>query len=118
MGSMKAAGVAQPDGLPTDGGKKQPLVRIALEASARAVDQLETPEACTPSPALGSPLPPLRVRYDAVPVRSASAHVCLIGGSVSEVGAEPVAFLATAGAGGVPGLAIHTGAALQQLCMR
>lgn len=52
-----------------DGGKKQPLVRIALEASARAADQLDAPEACTPSPALGSPLPPLRIRYDASAVR-------------------------------------------------
>lgn len=66
---MKAGGVVPSDGGPTEGAKKQPLVRIALEASARAADQIEPAEACTPSPALGSPLPPLRVRYDALQVR-------------------------------------------------
>lgn len=62
MGSatMNSAG-AKPDGSVLEA-KQRPLVRVALEASARAVDQ--DVEAFTPSPAF-SPLPPLRVRYDA-----------------------------------------------------
>ena len=69
---MKAEEAVQAELPPAPGGKRQALVRIALEASARGVDQIETPEACTPNPAVGSPLPPLRIRYEAAQVIIAS----------------------------------------------
>ena len=74
---MKAEGAIPVEVPPVAGGKRQALVRIALEASARSVDQIETAEAYSPSPALGSPLPPLRIRYDAPQVGAASKHNCV-----------------------------------------
>lgn len=71
LGSMKVEEAAQVDLQPAAGGKQKALVRIALEASARSVDQIETAKAYSPSPALGSPLPPLRIRYEAPQVCSA-----------------------------------------------
>ena len=101
---------------PGPGGKRQALVRIALEASARSVDQIETAEAYSPSPALGSPLPPLRIRYEAPQVCPALLlHVCVqldLGRRLN------VPAPATAGTGRLPGLTVYAAATLQQLRMR
>lgn len=109
---MNAAG-AKPDGSMLEA-KQRPLVRVALEASARAVDQ--DVEAFTPSPAF-SPLPPLRVRYDAPTVGDRLVPQCCCEHVPADLSPTAVQ-LATAGGSRLPGFSINTAAALQQLCLR